>query len=105
MAGPRGPARPGILLKNMGFLLKNLPRAAKKSEDFFKQAIAGLRETGTDFVLGLAYLDMAGLYQAKKRTQQAREAYAQALEIFERLEIEFYANRAREGLAALGGAG
>ncbi|UCF82148.1 MAG: AAA family ATPase [Desulfobacteraceae bacterium] len=90
-----------ILARNIGFMVKNVPGAAKKAEQHFKRAIAFAKEVGTNNYLAMAYLDLGHLHKAKKRTDQARECISKAIELFEQGEAEVYLKQAKEALASL----
>ncbi|MEE4261059.1 MAG: AAA family ATPase, partial [Desulfobacteraceae bacterium] len=90
-----------ILARNIGFMLKNVPAAAKKAEDHFKKAIAHAQEVGAYNYVALAYLDLGILYKAKKRTKLAQDCITRALELFEKGGSEVYLKQAQEALASL----
>jgi tetratricopeptide (TPR) repeat protein len=90
-----------ILARNIGFIVKNVPAAAKKAEEHFKRAIALAKEVGTNNYMAMAYLDLGFLHKAKKRTEQAKECISQAIELFEKGKAEVYLQQAKEVLASL----
>jgi tetratricopeptide (TPR) repeat protein len=90
------------MLKNIGFLIRNVPFAAKKAEAHFNTAIEIAKEIKADGLLGQAYLDLGLLHKTKKKTNQARECISKAMEIFERYETEVYLKQAKEALEKLG---
>jgi tetratricopeptide (TPR) repeat protein len=90
-----------IMAKNVGFLLKNVPSAGKKAEDHFKKAIEVAKEIGANTSLGAALLYLGLLYKARGRSDEAGECLTEAIEIFERCELETLVNRAKEALGAL----
>ena len=89
------------MLKNIGFLIKNVPGASKKAEDHFRQTIEVAKEIGANGLLGPAYLDLSLLHKAKKRKDSARECVSEAIKIFEECGAEIYLKQAREELASL----
>jgi tetratricopeptide (TPR) repeat protein len=91
-----------VLARNIGFMVKNVPAAAKKAEEHFKQAIAFAKEVGSNSYMARAYLDLGLLHKAKKREGQAKECIAKAIELFEQCEAEVYLQQAKEALASLG---
>ena len=95
------PASLSMMAKNIGFLLKNVPSAAKKAEKHFNQAIEITEEIGAKNYSALAYLDLGLLHRAKKRTDQAKECISMAIELFEQCEAEGYLQQAKEALASL----
>lgn len=57
------------VMKNLGFLLKNMPFARRKAQEHFKRSIKVSEELGAKCVSGMAYLDLGLLYQRMgKRT-------------------------------------
>ena len=90
-----------VLARNIGFMVKNVPSAAKKAEDQFNRAIKIAKEVGSNIYLARAYLDLGLLHKAKKRTDQARKCITKAAELFEQCEAEVYLQQAKEALASL----
>jgi tetratricopeptide (TPR) repeat protein len=91
-----------VMVKNFGFLIKNVPFAAKKAEAHFIKAIETAREVGMIGLLGHIYLDLGILHRAKHRTEKARECLTQAIQCFEECEAETFLEKAREVAASLG---
>jgi tetratricopeptide (TPR) repeat protein len=87
-----------MLAKNIGFILKEVPFAAKKAEDHFKKAIEVSTEIGAKSVLGNAYEDLGLLHQAKGRTEQAREYISNAINVYEECDALGYLKEAEEAL-------
>jgi len=71
MVQGEGPMSLSLLVKNIGFIIKNLPVAAKKSETHFNKAIELGKEIGARGVTGPAYLALGQLHKAKKRIEKA----------------------------------
>jgi class 3 adenylate cyclase/tetratricopeptide (TPR) repeat protein len=90
-----------IMAKNVGFLVKNVPFAAKNAEKHFNKAIELLQEVGMKGFLGQAYLSQGLLYKASKRTDQARQYILKAINIFQECESEVYIKQANEALDSL----
>ena len=91
-----------IMARNVGFILKNVPSAGKKAEDHFKKAIEVAKEMGANTILGRALLDLGLLYRARGKSDQAGKCLTEAIQIFERCELETLVNRAKEALGFLG---
>ena len=91
------------LIKNFGFLLKNVPFAGKKAEDHFNKAIETAREIGFDGILGETKLNLGMLHKAKGRTERAKECILESINIFEQCEAETNLQKAKEALATLAG--
>jgi class 3 adenylate cyclase/tetratricopeptide (TPR) repeat protein len=92
-----------IMAKNISFLVKNVPFAAKKAEEHFTKAIKLLKEIGAKGILGSAFLDLGMFYIARKKNQQARECISEAVKIFEETEAQGYLKQAKEALESLTG--
>jgi class 3 adenylate cyclase/tetratricopeptide (TPR) repeat protein len=91
-----------FLLKNIGFLIKTVPFAARKAEGYLHTAIETAKEIGAKSVLGQAYFDLGKLHKAKGRLAEARTCISQAVQSFEECEADVYLKQAREVLASLG---
>ena len=91
----------GAILRNIGFLIKNLPFAKTKAENHLKKTIVLADEIGAKNFKGQALLDLGRLYLYKKRKEEARECLTQAIEVFEQCEIETYKQKAKEILSSL----
>jgi tetratricopeptide (TPR) repeat protein len=89
------------IIKNLGFLAKNVPFAYKKAEYHFHKAIEAAKETGANGMLGQAYLDLGLLHKAKGKKIQAEKCLAEAIRYFEQCEAETFQRKAKETLASL----
>jgi class 3 adenylate cyclase/tetratricopeptide (TPR) repeat protein len=98
-AAPISPAR---MMKNIRFLVKNLPFASKKAEDHFKKSIEVSKEIGAKGVLGNAYFNLGLLYKVRGKKDQARESISKAVQFFEQCEAEEYVKQAKGALESLG---
>ena len=92
---------PAIVAKNIGFLLKNVPFAAKKAENHFQKAIKLAQEIGAKGLLGQATLDLGLLHKIKGRTDEAKKCISDAVRLFEECEADVFLKQAREELASL----
>lgn len=97
-----GTTRPplGFLVRNLGFLLLNLPRAARKAEEHFRRAAAAFGEMGAPGPRAQALLQLGKLYTARGRPAEALECLREAEGIFERMEATVFLAQTREVLAA-----
>jgi tetratricopeptide (TPR) repeat protein len=96
-----GPISLSTMVKNIGFLIKNVPFASKKAEAHFKKAIEVAKEIGAKGILGQAYLDLGLLHKSKNRNDQAKECFSEAIQIFKQCEVEVYLKQAKEALGSL----
>jgi len=92
--------KPGmsIVLKNIGFLTKNIPFASKKASNYFNRAIESAKQFGAKGILGQAYLDLGILHKAQKRNKLAGECISEAIHIFEQLGAEVRLKQAQDAL-------
>ena len=96
-----GPKSLYLLAKNIAFIIKNVPMAAKKSERHFNKAIEIAKEIGAKGVMGPAYLDLGRLHKAKNRIEKSKECIFKALQIFEECRAEGYLKQAKKELESL----
>ena len=89
------------MAKNIGFIIKNVPSAARRAEDHIKKAIAVAKEIGAKGIEGQAYLAFGHLHQAKGRSEHARDCFSKAARIFEECEFEVYLKQAKKALESL----
>jgi tetratricopeptide (TPR) repeat protein len=101
MVDKTAPVKLTTVLKNIGFLVKNIPFAAKKAETHYNKAIEVAREIGAKGFIGQSYLGLGVLHSAKSEKVRARECLSTAIEMFEQCGIETYLKQAREALASL----
>jgi hypothetical protein len=90
-----------LVAKNIGFLIKNVPFAAKKAEDYFQSAIRQFNAIGSKGWVGRASLDLGRLHKIKGRKEQARKYITDAIKLFEECEADVFLKQAREELANL----
>lgn len=98
--GGEKPSLP-FLIKNIGFLIKYAPRADRKAEAHFNNAIEQAKEIDDNGVLGQAYFNLGILHKAKKRVDKAKECLSEAIKIFEETEAEGFLKQAQEVLESL----
>jgi len=96
-----GPISPLIIVKNIGFLVKNVPFAAKKAESHFQKAIEVAQEIGAKGILGQVKLDLGLLHKIKGRTDEARKCINDAIQLFEECEADVFLKQAKDALEAL----
>jgi len=90
-----------LMVKNIGFFIKNVPSAAKKGEAHLNRAIEVAGSIGSRVILGRSYLNLGLLYKAKGEKNNAGEYISKAIEILEHCDAEVYLNKAKETLASL----
>ncbi len=89
------------IVKNIGFIAKNVPFASKKAEGHFKKVIEVAEEMGAKIVVASACLDLGLLYKTKKRKNQANKFISKAVKLFEQCKAEVYLKQANEALESL----
>ena len=93
--------RLSVLIKNMGFLIKNAPLAARKAEAHFNNASEQAKKYGNKGTLGNIYLNLGALHKARKREDKAKECITEAINIFKETESEGFLNQAKQALDSL----
>ena len=96
-----GPLSPVMIAKNIGFLVKNVPFAAKKAESHFQKAIKLAQEIGAKGLLGQVTLELGLLHKIKGKTDEARKCISDAVRLFEECEADVFLKQAQEELASL----
>jgi class 3 adenylate cyclase/tetratricopeptide (TPR) repeat protein len=86
------------VMRNLGFLLKNLPFARRKAEERFKKSLALAEEIGAHSVAGTASLDLGLLYQFMGKKVQSRDCLEKARQHLEYCEAD---SLLRQAAAAL----
>jgi len=90
-----------IILKNAGFLAKNVPFASKKAEGYFNKAAESAKRSGAKGFQAMAHLGLGLLHKAKKRNSKAKKSLLTAIETFEECGAKVYLEQAREALESL----
>lgn len=101
IANGTGSIKPLHAVKNIGFILKQVPFADKKAEAHFKKSIKIAETIGAMNVLGQAYLEWGLLHKGKKRKEKAKACLTKAYENFEQCEAEQLLKKAETALASL----
>jgi tetratricopeptide (TPR) repeat protein len=101
LAGGAQKVKFSILAKNILFLIKNVPFAAKKAEAYFQSAIRQFEDMGATGWIGRASLDLGRFHKRKGRKDQARQYLNDAISLFEECEADCFLKQAREELASL----
>jgi len=91
-----GDIKPFDMVKNIGFLIKNVPLARKKAETHLYEAIELSMEIGAKGLVGQAYLDLGILKKKKNQDIKAKECIFEAIKVFEKCESEFFLKQAKE---------
>jgi class 3 adenylate cyclase/tetratricopeptide (TPR) repeat protein len=94
--------RTTTVLRNLGFLARNLLTAPAVSQAHFTEAIRMWEEMGAIGSAGEGYLGLARLHQVKRRDAEARECITSAIDCFETAGVKTHLRNARELLASMG---
>jgi len=92
---------PQKLFKNIGFIIRNTPTAAKKSEHHLKKAIDLSKGLGARGWTPQILFELATLHRVKGRIQKARECYEEAIQLFELNNADVWLARTQKELASL----
>jgi class 3 adenylate cyclase/tetratricopeptide (TPR) repeat protein len=95
------PASLVTVVKNIGFLIKNVPSAAEKAEKHLNNALEIAEELDSKSIIAMVCLDLGRLHKLKKRNPEAKDCISRAIKIFEEIEAEAFLEKAREAMASL----
>ena len=95
------PVEPLSVLKNLGFIIKNVPFAAQKAETHLNEAVELTKNIGAKGILSLAYFDMGMLHKATKKPEKAREFIMRAIEIMRQCDSDALLKKAEDALESL----
>jgi hypothetical protein len=97
-----GPKSISVMMKNIGFLVKNIPIASKTAETHLLEAIKAAEEIDAKGIPGQAYHDLGKLHHIKKKTHEAYRCISNAIQIFEQCEADVYLKQAEEAIKSVG---
>ena len=89
------------IVKNVGFIIKNVPSATKKAENHFNKAIEIAKEIGAKVIEGKAYLELGHLYKAKRSVRNAQDCFARSVQIFKDCGAKVYLKQADEAFRSI----
>ena len=89
------------VIKNIGFLIKHVPFAAKKAENNFHKAIEAAKEIGAVGIIGQSDHGLGLLYQLKKRNQKAKDCFQKAIDVFGNNQADDFLKLSQEALSSL----
>jgi class 3 adenylate cyclase/tetratricopeptide (TPR) repeat protein len=102
LAGRKTPISFASIVKNIGFLVQNLPFARQKAENHYKRALVSAQKVGAKAMEGQAQLGLGKLYSGTGKRDKARDCFSSAIELFEECEAETFLRKAREARSSLG---
>jgi class 3 adenylate cyclase/tetratricopeptide (TPR) repeat protein len=90
------------IIKNLGFILKEVPFAKRKAKVYLNKVIRVGKEVGTrSFVHGQALLNLGLLYQLNGSKEQALVCLSEAQQILAQCQSESHSQQVRQALAAM----
>lgn len=90
-----------MLIKNLGFIIKHVHSAYKKSIYWYTQAIELAEEIGAIGIEAQAHLDLGIIHKVKKQDAKAREHFEKAIDIFEEIGAYAFLKQSKKELEAL----
>ena len=89
------------ILKNIIFLIQNLPFSFGKAINHFNRAICLAEKIGSKQVLSQAYFDLGLLYKLKGEKVRAQKYILEAMSLYEECKAEIYLRQAKDVLESL----
>ncbi len=93
---------PLAMVKNIGFLLTNLPVVNRKIEQHLTKAIELAGAASARGIQAQALLDYGVYHRSKKRVAKARQCISEAIALFKEGNADGYLRQAEDTLASLG---
>jgi hypothetical protein len=90
----RGGLPLSLIAKNLPFLIRHRPFAARKAEKNFKAAVMMAESMGAMGIAGQIHFDLAQLYAAKKKISLARVSAERCIAIFQACDANVYLEKA-----------
>lgn len=88
-----------LMIKNIGFIVKNIPFSGRKAEKHLKKAVKVSEEIGAWAILGQSYLHLGRLYSFKGRRVEAKKCLVKAASLFKDCKTKNLLNQAEKELA------
>jgi len=89
------------VIKNIWFIIKNVPFAAKRAEYHFNKALEAAKAIGADGIIGQSYYNLGLLHQLKKRNEMAKDSFHKAISIFLDIEADGFLKLSQDALESL----
>jgi hypothetical protein len=83
-----------LIAKNLPFIIRHRPFAARQAEKNFKEAVMMAESMGAMGVAGQIYFDLAQLYAAKRKTAFAMGSAERCIAIFQACDANVYLEKA-----------
>jgi predicted ATPase/class 3 adenylate cyclase len=78
--------KPAAIIKNIGFLLRNVPFASKNAEAHFKNSIEAARNIQARAIQAQSSFDLGILYKTKRKKDAAHKCLSEAVRLFKQCE-------------------
>ena len=89
------------MLKNIGFIIQNVPSAYQKAIYWYSKSIKMAEEIGAIGSKAQALLDLGIIYRIKNQNEKAKESLSTAIEIFEEVGAYAFLKQAKKELDLL----
>jgi class 3 adenylate cyclase/tetratricopeptide (TPR) repeat protein len=89
------------IIKNIGFIIQNVPSAYQKAIYWYSKSIEISEETGAVGTKAQALLDLGIIYRIKKQKDKAKQSLETAIELFEEVGAYSFLKRAKKELSLL----
>jgi len=89
------------ILKNVGFIVQNVPGAMKKAENYLLKSIEEGKRIGSDFLVSQACFDLGLAYKSKNKNDKALKYLMDAKDGYERMGADININRVRDIIETL----
>ena len=89
------------MIKNIGFIIQNVPTVYKKAIYWYSKTIEMAEEIGAIGIKAQALLDLGILYRIKKQNDKAKQSLETAIEIFEEVGAYAFLKQAKKELNQL----
>ena len=90
-----------VILRNLGFVLTNVPFAAWKARRYLREAIRRCRKIAMPGYLARCLYDIGMLHRARNRAAEARACFSEALTVANSIGAYNLAAKARTALDTL----
>jgi tetratricopeptide (TPR) repeat protein len=94
----RSPISLPVLLQNLTFLIRNVPRAGHLAEHFYLKTIETSERIESIGFQGQAHLGLAKLYHSKRQYARSTQSMQTAIDLFESCAADAYLEQARQCL-------
>jgi hypothetical protein len=84
------------IIKNIGFIVQNVPGAMKKAENYLLKTIEEGRKIGSDFMVSQTSFDLGLAYKAKKKNDKALKYSTMAKEAYERMGADINSKKVED---------